>query len=154
MSHNVTVDSIKITDIDALRDAASELQNKGINISIEENAYARSYNTATSGNYPVVVKLHDSPYDIGLRAGENGTYSPVFDPFASHIKNQIGIKDNVLGELVGDACSLNDPKVHIGQLMQMYGVCKAEREAATQGLSVQRSYDEATKQYDLVIAGY
>lgn len=152
MSHNITVKNLKIKNIAALQSAVRELAEKGVNISLEENAHYRGYNRSQSGEYPYVIKLKDSPYDVALKESEDGEgYVPVFDTWNNQIRSKIGYSAN---ELAGASCDINSPEAHIGKLMQLYGVCEAEHVAAQQGLTTMRSFDEETKMLNLIVEGY
>lgn len=137
MSHNVTVSDIKINDITALQEAINELSKSGVKISLLRDAQYRGFSASQSGNYPFVIRLDDSPYDIALAKQPDGTYAPVFDPWAGHVQRQVGVSNIKDCELI-KACDVRDPRVSIGRLMQTYGVVKAEREAALKGLATQR----------------
>lgn len=151
MSHNVTVSNIKITDITSLEAAIDELRGKGVAISLHKDAHYRGYNASQSGVRPYVIRLDGSPYDIALDVDSDGNYVPVFDPWNGHVARQVGA--NMKDAELFQQCSLSDPRVAIGQLMQTYGVVKTEREAAMKGLSTQRNVQE-NGQVAVTVTGY
>ncbi len=153
MSHNVTVSDVKINDIDALQMAVAELQKEGTKISLAKDSHYRGYNTRESGVYPYVLKLEGSPYDIALTKNQDGSYSPVFDPWGGHIRANVGASGSGIG-VDGKACNINSPQANIGRLMQRYAVCKAEKEAHRQGLTTNRQFNNKTQQYQLEVVGY
>ena len=152
MSHNVVVNNIKITDLVALEQAVNELKQAGSNISIAYNCRYRGYDTRQSiDNMPVVIKLHDAPWDIGFGKDEQGNYNPVFDPYKGYVQKEVGY---YAGELDSKSCDVNSPSIHLGRLIQHYTACKIEREVAMQGHSVTRTgIDPVTKQFNLIVSG-
>lgn len=151
MSHNITVDKIKIKNIDALRSAIHELAGSGVKISLEENAHYRGYNVRESGTYPYVIQLPNSRYDVALTPDKDGEgYVPVFDTWNDQVRNQLGYSK---GALADASCDINSPEAHIGRLMQLYGICEAEMVASQQGLYTTRQFDEKTKVMNLIVEG-
>ena len=154
MSHNVTISDIKITDIDALEAACAELRSKGVKISLHKDATYLAYDSSQTKVYPYVIKMEESKYDIGFEKTSDGAYVPVFDPFAGQIQRVVGLDRNSVQNLdLLNACAVNDPKVHIGKLMQTYGLCKAEAEAGQHGYTTQRVNSDGG-QVQLVVTGY
>lgn len=138
-----TIDSVIITDIDAVQKAVSDLKQEGINIELIQNSEARFYMEQTqSADY--VVKLCDGPYDLALNAvtdtyGDITHYDLSFDPYANYVKNIIGI-------------SSMDNKAHISRFSQAYAKHAAINSAVSQGFSVQECYmdDHGTVQLALI----
>lgn len=131
MSHTATVKSIKIQSISALRGAIQELAQSGIKCSLLENAVPRAYfgNQAGMELAPYVVKLTDSPYDIGLYRQADGSYETRTDFFAGHI-------ERLLGTVARTPEATEQAKM--GKLFQMYGLYAATEAAKKKGLMVQR----------------
>jgi len=154
MSHNVTISDIKISDINALETAISNLQNQGIDITLETGTLYVGYAGREESGYTHVIKMGDSRYDIGLKADAEGNFIPVFDPWGGDVNRVVGLNPTEFNEAeLHNVCNISDPKVHIGKLMQEYGLCKAEYEAAIQGYSSQRIPGEGGQQ-QLVVTGY
>lgn len=131
MSHTASVKSIKIQSITALRSAIAELATQGIQISLIENAVPRAYFPDQSGMglAPYVVKLANSPYDIGLYQDEKGGYEARTDFFAGHIEKQLGAKAT---------SEESAEQARMGKLFQMYGVHATMEAARKKGHMVRR----------------
>ena len=118
MSHFVTIHT-QIRDIDALRDACSEL-----GLGLLQDSTARGFATQSKpGQFVVRLK---GPYDIALnRSSENEPFGLTTDWWNGHVEKEVG-KD-------------------YGRLLQLYGVHKATREARRRGHSVRRrQFDDGT----------
>lgn len=153
MSHTTTVKSVAIRDISALRAAVAELQSKGVRCELLEGPqvtprmYYSGQSAELKGKTPFVLKLNDSPYDVGFQLMEDGTYAPVMDTFAGHIKKQIGAECGCSGKTEGESAA-----VAIGGLMQRYAKHAAINAAVAQGFSVEDvAYNEATGDVHLTI---
>ena len=134
MSHTTEINSIKITDIAALRSAITELKAHGVKCDLLENAVPRAYYNNQLGQAELVVKLHDSRYDVGLYADEDGKgYTSKCDFWAQDIENVLGAAP-LEGEDVGQA--------KLGKLYQTYAIHAATNTAVQQGYSVQRVNQE------------
>lgn len=131
MSHTATVKSIKIQSLTALRAAVAELSASGIRISLAENTTPRGYfsNQAGMGQAPLVIRLADAPYDIGLYESEGGGYEARTDFYAGHIEKVLG------GRATSDATR---DQARMGKLFQMYGVHAATEAARKKGHMVRR----------------
>ncbi len=89
MSHTVSLSTVPIRSITALRAAITALAATGINISLEENATPRNYYRDQYQRHlkrpnevaDFVIRLPDAHYDIGLLKEEDGTYSTHFDDY-------------------------------------------------------------------------
>lgn len=97
MSNTIIVTAVAIRDIESLKLAVKELQAAGINCSLVEKAVPRLYypeqlqKSVADGGLgrstdvcDYVLKLDDSPYDVGFIKDEHGVYRPVFDDFTLH----------------------------------------------------------------------
>ncbi len=130
MSHTATVQSIKIQSVSALRAAITELAQSGIRCSLIENATPRAYfpNQVGMGQAEFVVKLEDSPYDIGLYKIGN-EYEARTDFHAGHISKVLGAPASSLA---------SRQQAQMGKLFQMYGVHAATEAARAKGHMVNR----------------
>lgn len=130
MSHTATVKSIKIQSVTALRAAVAEMAASGIKCSLIENATPRAYfaNQAGMGKADFVLKLDDSPYDVGLYKTDDG-YEARTDFFAGHIN-----------KVIGGVCRNPDAReqAQMGKLFQMYGVAAATEAARKKGHMVRQ----------------
>ncbi|MCB1132171.1 MAG: DUF1257 domain-containing protein [Verrucomicrobiae bacterium] len=108
MSHFTTIQT-QIKDLDALRDAASEL-----GLEFLTNARCRGYAGVTR-LAEHVIKLK-GPYDIAVDPSpeNDGSYQLTADQWDGHVAREVG--------------------VGYGRLLQSYGVHKTIKEAAARGL--------------------
>lgn len=138
MSHTSTIRSIKITSVTALRAAVAELQDKGVKVSLLENAVPRGFyaNQAGMGTADFVLKLADSRYDVGLYKAEDGSYEARTDFFGGLVENVLGAK----------ACTPESrEQARLGRLFQLYGVHAAMETARKKGHTVMRRQHEDGK---------
>ncbi len=110
MSHFTTIET-QVKDLDALADACTEL-----GVELVREGVARGYAGQTRTG-DAVIKLH-GPYDIALNARDDGTYTLTTDWWNGHVENEVG--------------------AGYGKLLQLYGVCKATREARRKGYLTNR----------------
>ena len=102
MSHSTTIKTVPISSRSALRAAVAELQTRGINIELVEDAKPRMYYSDQIAKQIVgkegadefdfnsdpdvcdfVIKVPGSFYDIGLLRNAGGSgYTPVFDDYS------------------------------------------------------------------------
>jgi hypothetical protein len=120
MSHFMTIQT-QIRDIDALRDACTEL-----GLELLPNAEARGFSqNRRKGEYVIRLK---GPYDIALNqefpeGGEKkGSYGLTTDWWDGHVEREVGPK--------------------YGRLLQLYGVHKTLREARRQRYRVTRKVED------------
>lgn len=144
MSHNIAIRDVKITDIDALRSAISELQAEGVKVNLHDKGTFRTY-SGNDNQSEYTIELPDSNHDVGLIKQEDGSFSAVFDPYGGGVQKYLGANPKFV--------KTNDPKAYIGKLMQTYALCKAEVESAMQGYTTTRQFDEATGVVSLVVEG-
>lgn len=148
MSHTATIDSVVISDEHALRATITELKSHGINCDLLENELARAYYPNQSGmseKADFVVRLHDSPYDVGLYAKEDGKgYEARTDLYAGKVGNILGAKAQE-GE--------SSEQAALGKLFQTYAVQAATRKATQQGYRVNRiNKNDGTVQLQVQVA--
>ena len=145
MSHTTTVRSVKITEIDALRQAIAEIAAEGIAVELVENAVPRMYYGNQHGKCDYVIKLKNSQYDVGLERQRDGSFVPVFDEYAGHIAKQLGAKRSRRG-------NENSAEHAIGNLLQKYAVNAAKNAALGQGLIIESCTVDEENRVSLVIA--
>ena len=110
MSHFTTIKT-QIRDVDALRDACSEL-----GLPLVQNTDARGFYTQkTHGDYVIQLK---GPYDIALNRQGTGAFGLTADLWEGAVEREVG--------------------QGFGRLLQLYGVHKTMIEATRKGLSVLR----------------
>ncbi len=114
MSHFTKVQT-QIKDLQALRQACTEMGLELLEAKEGEKVNCRGYNT---WGCDAVVRLKGR-YDVGLNHTSEG-YEIVADYWQGHVEREVG--------------------KNCGLLLQRYGVVKAETEARKQGLSAFRRY--------------
>lgn len=125
MSHNVLISDVKIKNLSALRAAVAELAKEGVKIALDETARTFRTYDGQPNKCDLAIRMSDERGDVGLVKGQDGTYTPVYDPY-------LFSKDS------GIACPYtpgrgSDNRQAIGLLLQRYAVCTTEIEAAMQG---------------------
>jgi hypothetical protein len=135
MSHTSTIDSVVISDVGALRQAIAELKGQGVNCELLENAVPRAYYANQTGleKAPLVIKLNDSRYDVGLYDNGNGGFEARTDFWGGDVQNVLGAPAETPEQR---------EQAKMGRLFQTYAVCAAESHAALNGYSTQRSLKE------------
>lgn len=131
MSHTTTLRSVKITDIEAVRQAIDflvERSNGKLKISLIENAVPRMYYPDQYGKCDYVVKLGNSRYDIGLAKQADGTFALVYDAWQGDIRKQVGDPMNVTHKEADMAAACD-----VASLLNAYGVFAAQRQLYEQG---------------------
>ena len=116
MSHLTTIQN-QIRDLEALRDACSEL-----GLGFTANTTCRGY-AGVARHAPHVIRLK-GPYDIAVEpAQENdGSYGLTTDWWDDHVAREVG--------------------TGYSRLLQSYGIHKTMREARTRGLRVHRRQEQ------------
>lgn len=148
MSHTTRVSNVAIRDIRALRSAVLDLQQKGINCELLENTKPRMYSRGQEVQCDFVLRIPESPYDVGFEKQADGSYSPMFDEFCGHVGKQIGA-----------ACPMPNTKEgrvqhQIGQVMQNYAKHAALNAARDKGYSVQDCSVDAQGNVKIKINGF
>ncbi len=134
MSHTSEVSGIVFMDIEALRSAVNELKTKGIKCSLVANSVPRAFypNQTGLGLAPWVLKLDDSPYDVGFyQDGKAKGYTARTDLWGGHVSR-------ILGSTAPAKTGENPTQVALGRLFQTYAVHAATRKAVQQGMTVKR----------------
>lgn len=151
MSHTTTIDGISITDPTAIRKAVDNLRNRGVNISLVENATPRMYYSHQEKEVGVcdfVLKLPDAKYDVGLKKQEDGSFAPIFDEWANSVGGQIG------GQCSIPQTAEEKSLWAVGAFSQEYNKEAAIAAAQAQGYSVQSATTDTDGNVNLVFAGY
>jgi len=124
MSHFTTIKT-QIKDIEALRSACAEL-----GLVAKQNAMARGYyENKLKGDY--VIKLK-GPYDIAVNQQPDGSFGLTADLWQGNVEKEVG--------------------TNYGELMQLYAVHKAMREARRKG-HLTRRHPQKDGSIKLVISG-
>ena len=123
MSHTSEISAVAIVDIAALEGAVSDLKASGVRCSLVKNAKPRAFynNQQGMGVAPYVLKLEDSPYDVGFYENGQGGYVARTDLFAGHIQRILGTTVRGPKETAEQAA--------LGKLYQTYAVNAAIRQA-------------------------
>lgn len=146
MSHNVLIDNVRITNLDAFRIAINELVKEGANISLDETTKTFRTYAGQSSKCDMALRLPGERWDIGLvkQTDKNGisAYVPVFDHMLDNNKAGISCEWRP-----GD----DRNRTTIGKLMQRYAVCAVELQSALDGHSCTRSVDEKTGEMQVIV---
>lgn len=131
MSHTTAIKAVKIQSVSALRSAIAEMAQKGMQISLKENAHPRAYfnNQAGMGLADFVVEIPGAKYDVGLYKQEDGSYEARTDYYG-------GTVAQVLGATPTKPEYADQAKM--GKLFQMYGIHAALEAARRKGLTARR----------------
>lgn len=133
MSHTSTIKDVVFADIDALKAAIHELRSNGISCEMLENALPRAYYQNQDGMNtvaPYVLKLTDSPYDVGFYPTEGGLEARC-DLYGGHIQK-------VLGVAVKAGPNESRERAAMGKLYNLYAVHATTRAAIRKGFKVNR----------------
>lgn len=124
MSHTTKVTSVPFKDMSAVRTAVEELNRQGVKCRLVEKEKPRMYYTTQHGVCDYVVRLEESPYDVGLEKEKNGTYSLVFDSWQGHIARHLAPKVPV---------AKDSPIKPVARLVQEYSKAAAVNVARSKG---------------------
>lgn len=132
MSHTATINTLMLSDKKAIEAAVAELKSKGLKCDLLENAIPRAYykDQTGMGEADMVLKLHDSRYDVGLYKNEQGEYESRCDFWSGDVEKQLGV---VPGK--------DDDRVQakLGKFYRSYAVHAASRAAIQKGYQVTRN---------------
>lgn len=81
------------------------------------------------GNADYVIRLEDSPFDIGLYKSSDGGFEARTDFFAGHIERLLGVKPKT---------AESAEQARMGKLFQTYGIHAATEAARKKGHMVRR----------------
>lgn len=129
MSHTTTISTLLLSDVKAIKGAIKELQSQGVKCDLLEAAVPRSYQGNTMKKADFCLKLHDSPYDVGMYKNKDGEFSLATDFYMGHV-------EKILGVTPGKDDDRNQAK--LGKVYAAYASNAIERQAAQQGYSVSR----------------
>lgn len=129
MSHTTTLKTVNINDTQALSEAVNFLKERGLDAELLQNVKPRMYYTDQYGVCDYVLRLKNSPYDIGFAKQKDGSYAPVFDSWAGHLQKQIGNPDH---------CKIPTTQEEreaaaVASLLNAYGVFAAKRQLESEG---------------------
>lgn len=130
MSHNVTINNVKITNLDALRAAVKELRSENINLELDEEAKTFRTYFGQRNTCDMTIRLPTESFDVGLVKQPDGSFIPVYDDMLA------GNRQIACEWKPGDP---RDSRSAMGKLAQRYAVCATEIEAALQGHSCVRT---------------
>lgn len=151
MSHTTTVKSVPIKDINAIRSAVEDLKKAGIKCELLQDAKPRLYYANQHGKTDFVVKLHDSPYDLGLEKQDNGSYAMIFDEWGGNMKKHIGT--------TVAACDLPQNEAerqvvkkqeHVAKFVQAYTTNATKNQLTAEGYLVEELVDANTGEVSIV----
>lgn len=147
MSHTTAIKGIAIQNIEALRAAITDLNEKGIKCSLVADATPRAFyqNQQGLGKADFVIQLEASRYDIGLYKNEAGVYEARTDFWGQDVEKLLG----------GKASSPeHKQQAQLGKLFQSYGVRAAMDQVRKEGKQCQRIENAETGEVKLVITGF
>lgn len=130
MSHTTTIQTLLLSDEDAIRGSIKELQAQGVKCDLLEAAIPRSYPGNTMKKADFVLKLEDSPYDVGMYKNKDGEFSLATDFYNGHV-------EKVLGVTPGEGDDRTQAK--LGKVYAGYAQHVISQQAARQGYSVTRT---------------
>ena len=143
MSHTTTIGQILFADESALRAAAEELKDRGVRCDLIEAAIPRAYFANQMEQAPLVLKLHDSRYDVGFypSVDDQSKLEAKCDLWGGDIAGQLGtpVEDGI-----------NEAQAAIGKLNNAYVHHAATNRFAQQGGMVTRQ-DNPDGSYELTI---
>ena len=129
MSHTTTLKSVAINDVTALQEAVEFLKERGLQAELLQNVVPRMYYANQYGKCDYVLRLTNSPYDIGFSKQKDGSYEPVFDSWAGHLQKQIG---NPASCKVPTTAEEREAAA-VASLLNAYGVHAAKRQLESEG---------------------
>lgn len=129
MSHTTTLKTIKIDDIAALEEAVEFLKQRGLKASLIKDAKPRMYYNNQYGICDYVLRLDNSPYDVGFSKQKDGSYAPVFDSWAGHLQRQIGNPSTCKVPTTAE----EREAAAVASLLNAYGVHAAKRQLEQEG---------------------
>ena len=132
MSHTTEISNIVFSDTAALTAAIKELAAKGVKCSLVKGGVPRAFypNQPGMGEADYVLRLEDSPYDVGFyHDKEKKGMVARTDLFAGRVAA-------VLGTTTTGTESAQ--QAALGKLYQMYAIHAATRKAVQQGMTVSR----------------
>ena len=89
MSHTTRIAEVRIHDIAALETTIRQLQEQGINVTLERDAPCRIWGQAPVK--PFVVKNHAGRFDVGFeKAADGNGYTPIFDYHGGELYRVLG----------------------------------------------------------------
>lgn len=146
MSHTSVLKTIKINNIDALREAVEFLNSEGIPCSLVENQYARMYYDQQGGKCDYVLKLSNCNYDVGFQKQSDGSYAPIFDTHAGYLERVLGTPNCPVPKTAEERNA-----AAITRLLDCYAVHAAKSELQNSGdyYSYDVAYDKSEGAYTL-----
>jgi hypothetical protein len=146
MSHVTKLSGIKITSVTALTKAVDELKQKGIECSLVQNQKPRVHGADAAPMCEHVLKLKGA-YDVGFQKQADGSFTPVYDTYQSHVGKQIGATCPMPTTAAGRT------QHQMGQLLQGYAKHAAIEQANAQGYYVEQSSVDAEGNVHLTLGG-
>lgn len=141
MSHNTIIKEMKVTDLNALRRAVTELSREGVKIGLNESGTFRTWQ-GQPNKCDVTVELPNEQFDVGFTKQKDGTYLPVFD-------HMLDRNSSIACDWRGGYHAGHNGDA-IAKLIQRYGVCAAETKLANEGYATQRVINAKDKSIKLV----
>lgn len=154
MSHNVELKGTKINDLAALEQAIGELSRDGAGVRLDMNAKTFRTYRGQDNKCDAAIIMGTGSHDIGLIKQPDGSFVPRFDPydFSRDLRVDQGAENFQLAEHGAVRYDEASATTSIGKLLQRYGVCKVEREAAMRGQTANRSTNTKTGVVELTIS--
>ena len=151
MSHTTKLNNVPIRDISALQTAVSKLQAEGVKCSLVADANPRMYYERQTEKCDYVLKLDDSPYDVGFQYDpKTQTYAPMFDEYNKKVAAQIGADVNVCPM---PKSAEGRAQHQLGKLMQHYAEAAAVNSAIMQGYSVESTTTDEQGNVHVTLTG-
>ena len=140
MSHTTTIGQIFFANERALRDAAEELRERGVDCTLIEAATPRAYFANQMQQAPLVLRLNNSPYDVGFYQTEQGLEAQC-DLYGGHIHRELGEQAEK---------GVTQEQAAISKLRSAYANQVITQQFAQQGHMVTRQ-DNDDGSFDLVV---
>lgn len=140
MSHNTTIGQIFFANEQALRDAAVELRERGVDCELIEAAMPRAYSHGQLPEAPMVLKLNRSRYDVGFYPSDQGLEAKC-DLWGGDIARELG--EAAEGDVTQDQAA-------ISKLRRAYANQVVTQTFSQQGHMVSRS-DNPDGSFDLEV---
>lgn len=151
MSHTTTLKNVQINDIAALKEAVAFLKERGLEADLLENVVPRMYYGNQYGKCDYVLRLKNSPYDVGFAKQKDGAYAPVFDSWAGHLQKQIGNPTSCKVPTTAEEREV----VAVASLLNAYGVHAAKNQLQEQGYyGYEIEVDATDNSYTLTASEY
>jgi hypothetical protein len=152
MSHNVNLSDVKITNVEALKQAVENLKKAGTapGINLVQNGTLRGYAGMTEkADYVLTLP---GQYDVAFNWDKDRTTLVPRGEYGHYGNTGVGVEDGAK-TISGAVCDAYGPRAAIGRLLQEYNTVCVEWQAARKGMATSRQFDSKTKIMNVVVTG-